>query len=761
MSQPQASAAEQVFDVLMSLDRVGGFAASDAVIDVPPTIVADGVGMLSLPVPPEQAKALMAVAARAPFGRGPNTVVDDTVRATWQLTPEQFSVDDDFHAGPFTQLLGECARALGVTGAVEGHLYRLLVYPPGGHFSPHRDTEKVPGMFATLVLVLPSAHEGGALLVHHDGETFRFVAPEATPSTLGWAGFYADCLHEVEPVSAGYRVCLVYNLALASGEVLRPPNNQEAIAKLRELTGPEELEDWSSKTVFLLAHKYSGATLSWDTLKGSDAAAAAALFEATQGTGWQVAVSMLSVTEEGFGDMTYDGGGRRGRYGGRDLSHSTDPADFEVHDVEERSVHLEGLHMPDGASLKSVKIPLTVDEDDILPEGELEELEPDEQNYYASTGNEGGTFDRTYRTAGLVLWRQDAAPSFVLSYAPESVLELVEYGAARVQGTAEACPSWVVATLGAMRTGWDRNKQEALERYLKVVHTAQNKALVLRLMERKIEQQTLSPSARTAWDACVRLLDSQELWDMHRQRIEAATLVDIDVVVTSLVAFVRTTTERSPKARDKAVARAVEVAVQLAESAASQSQRGWQEARWYSVQVLAALLELAARIEAATICDAVFARLQTLLVLHDTTRFVAPALLAAADALPLTMRHRLAPTVVVVMPQLQEWVQSPPSAPADWRRPAEVDPRCPQRATILAFLESPTEETLTVRVREDLRRSIQSALQYADVAFREVKSGSPHALILTKNSASYERAVDTWKTRKGLLERLNAVLRYT
>jgi hypothetical protein len=46
-------------------------------------------------------------------------------------------------------------------------LYKPLIYDEGSFFVSHRDTEKEPGMFATLVLALPSTSSGGELVVHH------------------------------------------------------------------------------------------------------------------------------------------------------------------------------------------------------------------------------------------------------------------------------------------------------------------------------------------------------------------------------------------------------------------------------------------------------------------------------------------------------------------------------------------------------------------------------------------------------------------
>lgn len=86
------------------------------------------------------------------------------------------------------------------------------MYAKGGFFLSHRDTEKAPGMFGTLVVALPSAHEGGDLVIRHGGVERVVGLAGDEPSGVAWAAFYADCEHKVKPVTKGYRVCLVYNL---------------------------------------------------------------------------------------------------------------------------------------------------------------------------------------------------------------------------------------------------------------------------------------------------------------------------------------------------------------------------------------------------------------------------------------------------------------------------------------------------------------------------------------------------------------------
>jgi hypothetical protein len=45
------------------------------------------------------------------------------------------------------------------------------------------------------------------------------------PSEMAFAAFYADCVHEVLPVTAGCRATLIYNLVRqAKGGTLKPPS---------------------------------------------------------------------------------------------------------------------------------------------------------------------------------------------------------------------------------------------------------------------------------------------------------------------------------------------------------------------------------------------------------------------------------------------------------------------------------------------------------------------------------------------------------
>jgi hypothetical protein len=86
-------------------------------------------------------------------------------------------------------------------------------------------------MVGSLVVVLPTKHEGGALLFRHGGREFTFDSANAVATTgegapqAAYVAFYSDVEHEVTPVTSGYRVTLTYNLYLATpgSPITAPP----------------------------------------------------------------------------------------------------------------------------------------------------------------------------------------------------------------------------------------------------------------------------------------------------------------------------------------------------------------------------------------------------------------------------------------------------------------------------------------------------------------------------------------------------------
>jgi hypothetical protein len=185
-------------ELLEDVERPGDFFTSGAMEIPMPKVEVEGVGTLSFPVLETQIQQLIQQATRAPYGRGEETILDESVRKVWQLPADKVCIGGKSWAATFDSLLQQVADGLGCeAAAVAAELYKLLVYDEGGFFQAHRDTEKAGGMFGTLVVVLPAAHRGGELILRHAGREVTVDLSGGEISEVKFAAFYADCEHEV------------------------------------------------------------------------------------------------------------------------------------------------------------------------------------------------------------------------------------------------------------------------------------------------------------------------------------------------------------------------------------------------------------------------------------------------------------------------------------------------------------------------------------------------------------------------------------
>lgn len=161
----------------------------------PPNLSVQGLGLLSPRLQQDQVAPLRARAQLAPFGRGEQTVIDTAVRRTWQIDADQITFAGRNWAQTLGGIVGRAADGLGVPEPVNAQLYKLLIYDTGSFFIEHRDTEKADGMFATLVLVLPSIYSGGELLIGHGEREVCVNLAGADPADGAFVAFYADCVH--------------------------------------------------------------------------------------------------------------------------------------------------------------------------------------------------------------------------------------------------------------------------------------------------------------------------------------------------------------------------------------------------------------------------------------------------------------------------------------------------------------------------------------------------------------------------------------
>ena len=409
-------------ELLRSVDRPGDFCAHGKLFAPMPRLEVEGVGLLSFPVPDMQVRALIAAAERAPYGRGPDTLVDTSVRDCRQIDSARIHVSGGAWGDTFARILDSAAAGLGCrTNRLEARLYKLLVYEPGGFFAAHRDTEKADGMIATLTISLPVAGAGGELIVRHREREASIDMNAEEPSELAFAAFYADCAHEVRPVREGHRLSLVFNLCVRTGDEDTPRRapdfSSHADRIAARLAAWRDRPDASDKLVWILDHDYSEAGLSFDTLKNVDAALARALAPAAARADCELYAVIVHASARG--GATYDGEYVDG-WGDWD---DKDPDDMEMEEAYDTRVWLDGWAGRDGRPPPFEEVPVLPGE--LLPQGALDDAEPDNQWLHEATGNEGVTLERAYRRAAFVIWPRSKTLDVIASAGVEGAVDWV------------------------------------------------------------------------------------------------------------------------------------------------------------------------------------------------------------------------------------------------------------------------------------------------------------------------------------------------
>src|SRR5215469_4491570 len=389
---------------LSTVRRPGDFFTFGTAEILAPRLEVDGVGVIALPLLAVQAAELVAVAERAPYGRGADTLIDTDVRRTWQISAGRVHIGGKHWAATLAAVLARVAEGLGGGEPIAAELYKLLVYDQGSFFVSHRDTEKVPGMFATLVFALPSVSTGGELVIRHKEREAKLDLKCEELSEAAFAAFYADCVHEVLPVTSGCRLAMVYNLLRkGKGPKPEPPSYAAEQVRVTALLGAwvgakrGEDQEAPEKLIYPLEHAYTLAELGFDQLKGADAAVANVLVAAAPQAGCDLHLALVSIEESGTAE--YAGG-----YGSRHSRWSIDD-EFEAGEVCERDAGLSEWRRPDGTSSALGALP--VEEAELCPPDALDDMDPDEEEFHEATGNEGASFERTYRRAALVVWPRD------------------------------------------------------------------------------------------------------------------------------------------------------------------------------------------------------------------------------------------------------------------------------------------------------------------------------------------------------------------
>lgn len=735
--------------LLQSIDRPGQYYAHGRRFLPMPRLEVEPVGMLSFPVPAAQVAELIETATRAPYGKGEETLVDTSVRNCWQIEADRIHLGGDAWKDSFDWALTQAAEGLGCPRELlEAELYKLLIYEPGGFFSVHRDTEKTDGMIATLVISLPTACEGGELVVRHKGDEVVMDMTAGESSELVFAAFYADCEHETRPVSAGHRVSLVYNLVVREGDASAwaAPDYGEQVQEIAGLLGR-----WSNdggapdKVVWMLEHDYSEAGLSFATLKNGDAALARALARAAEHAGCELYAAIVHIEEYGPGVYSDDG-----YYRGN--SDDTDD-DVEMFEVDDYRHWLDEWATPGGMRPAFGAMPLLGAE--LLPCGALDDVEPDEQWVHEASGNEGISVERAYRRAALALWPRRQALKNLATSGIECAVRYVADAFESADGSTDA-NDWSGELIHRLIDAWPErkaylrdNEDEGRREMLRLLCRVGDARATVRFLSDVVtkhyggsENQELVASAEVAGAGGMQRF----LPAFVEKNLPAQTQRVLEFICLLCEKFdsVRDR-EADPAWRDvlrEAALVALDALPRVLEPPAQDNQWAASKPKQFGADAIRDIFLLPWRFDLHEEADTAARTLAERPDLVTPDRAIPMALkelwgrdsaLAEASAFAILWLH--------AADYLLARSATPPKEPTNWTITAEIDCDCEHCRDLKAFCKNPDETVKRFALRAELRSHLEKVIRAhrLDIDCKTEHRGSPYKLVCTKNRASYRR----------------------
>lgn len=398
-------------------------------------------GPLQLPLTARHAKALIKLAKPAKFGLRDKTLLDHNVRNAWEISKSHIKIDNITWNKTLKSTLESLKNDLGLpeTAVLKASLHNLLIYEPGQFFEYHQDSEKINGMVATLVVVLPSSHTGGTLVIENQGDKKQFQSSRFPLDKLTFIAFYADCHHKIKEIKEGYRIALTYNLVLENyakkiSISSQSKSQDNLIHSLRSYfieenssTEASTRQDKSPKQcIYLLDHNYTQKGLSWNHLKNGDALRAEALTAAADALDLEIYMALADVQETWDCEDDYDPYAYR-----RKRKYSF----YEDEDEEEENQDVDDVVLTDLIDSSTVlkywidrkNKPVNykeyyVSDDYIGWTKASDEFEPFKSEHEGFMGNYGNTMDRWYHRAAIVLWQKKDHYAVLFKIDPSSIM---------------------------------------------------------------------------------------------------------------------------------------------------------------------------------------------------------------------------------------------------------------------------------------------------------------------------------------------------
>lgn len=720
---------KEILNYLQQLKGSGKFASMHTTEFLFPGLEVAGLGELAYPINKIQAEVLIKAAHKAPFGQGTKTIIDDNVRSAWEIDADKLSFNNPEWNQFLNNALGLIKSDLGLEDyIITAHLYKLLIYREGDFFLPHKDSEKEKGMFGTLVIGLPSLYTGGALEISFEGVTeIADFAKNDTAHTINYAAFYADCDHEVKPLTSGYRVCLVYNLVQKkAGKKIELQSLHSHAAKLAEIFTKHEQKNQINPYIILLGHQYTPENFLEESLKLNDRAKAETLMLAAKQVGFYSKLCL--VTSYLAGSPEYSGG-----YG-----YDDEDEDAEMDEVYDEALNIEYWAENELPALSKVSF----EDNDLITSFPINDGDPIIKESSGYMGNYGPDLMHWYHYGAVMIWSPQVNAQLLLSQDTGTQLNWIDYFS-HLKQVSEIEATSIKAILSTGLGGKSYRRKEEKENFNAVAGwliKSDDKKYLLSLSNERLQFFFIKIDVEH-WIKLFRLLTVAGTTEVLKKVTDTITLPLLEKLIV-VIKSLATKNELKPIA-DEEMERlpgyfnALKAKSQLNISANALSNIFWIAENMSPTK---------------TWTEEIATAITTNLQRQYVHAILVPQLLEVKNATELTTELLFA-----CRQFLQHRADNQPQAPTDWSRPMPDTTGYEKQWRILKdFIQSPTDRILDYRKNQNERSDMEYAIKKVEIDLRieTIRKGSPHTLRITKTMDAHNREMRMWREDVALLEKI-------
>lgn len=733
----------QLFNILSEIKGSGSFVSNDIKPFLFSGLEINGIDEIGFPINAIQIKDIIKVAHKAPFGKGSQTVLDPTVRSALEIDASEITFTNPEWKQFIASIIEKVKPDLGIEKhSVSANLYKLLIYEEGGFFLAHKDSEKEKGMFGTLIIGLPSKHTGGELCVRFDGreEIVDFSEP-SSQYKIPYAAFYADCEHEIKPITSGYRVCLVYNLVQAkSNEKIQLSHLGGHIERLVKVIKTCE-EDKDIPKIVLLGHQYTPSNFTMQALKLNDRPKAEALLQAAENAGFYAKLGLVTSYQSGELEVEYNNSSRYGRrrsYYDDEFDNDDELAENgTMGEVYDESLEIEHWMEEGIPPLRNISF----EKEDLISEIILNEGEPEEKQAEGYTGNAGMEMRYWYHYGAVIFWPKKYQYDMLISLSTANKLEWIEY---YNQQWSEIKPSEITIIKKLVEEGFSNNDEKVdFTPFVQLLINLNDEQYFIK----KGKQILVQIFKMIRIDTWIQLLETYPIH--HFEEVFETVAKRQKKSVTNHILEVLLRLNFSENADSKAFVsnQFKQISVYLSELKLIEK-----EAKSKKVLRNVLLLSMLKPTDEAWLNDTTSAFTQVL-----TRSYVNEVLIGEILSTDSYKKSELAKQLLEAgKVDLVQRIDNKPQPPADWSRsmPQYREYHKKAWAILKDFIESPTQQFFDYTKVQAERSEMESAVGSVtiDLRMETIKKGSPHTLRLIKTQAAYEKDLANWRIDVSLLE---------